>query len=369
MKKAKTLSALLCIVMAFSLLAGCTGGAQSATSASSSVSVGSSSLPTPDTRTVVDMASREVTIPYEVGTAFSTGAVGTIVLYTIDPSAMVGVNYEFNDAEKAFILPEYQDLPAYGQGDGLNLEAVMAAEPDVLVIYGSISDSTIADTDDLQEQTGIPCIMLDGALTAVPSAYRLMGEVLAQEDRCEQLAQYAEEALAFADSIDVPEADRVSVYYGNGIENLETAPQGSSHAELFELVKANNVAVVEGEVSARIDVSAEQVIGWNPDVIILNGEPKENISPADAVESFLNNPNYANVKAVQDGKVYAIPKYPFSWFDRPPGPNRLIGIYWLTGILYPEIYTGDIKEEAQEFYSLYYHMELTDEQLTSLLGF
>lgn len=373
MRKLRLVSLLLALMLLFGILAGCgdaTGDPSSSSSESSSSSSESSLTETPETREIVDMANRTVTVPYEVNTGFSTGAVGTILLYTLDPAVLTGVNYKFNDAEAAFILEEYRDLPEYGQGGGLNLEAVVAAAPDVLIILGVIDDAAIAAADEMQEQTGIPCVMMKDSMADIPASYRLAGEVFGREERGEELAKYAEETLAFADTIDIPEAERVRVYYGNGLENLETAPAGSSHAELFELVQAVNVAVVEGEdITARIDISAEQVIGWNPDVVLLNGEPTENFSPADAVDDFLNNPNYSNVAAVEQEQVYAIPKYPFSWFDRPPGPNRLLGIHWLTGLLYGDTYEVDIKAKAAEFYQLFYHMELTDAEMTELLGF
>ena len=61
------------------------------------------------------------------------------------------------------------------------------------------------------------------------------------------------------------------------------------------------------------------------------------------------------------------PKYPFGWFDRPPGVNRLIGIYWLASVLYPEA-NVDINEETEKFYSSFYHLELNQNQVDSLLG-
>lgn len=320
-------------------------------------------------RQITDMAGRTVTIPPEVKKGLGTEARASYMLYTMDPDTMTGINYEFNEREKAYILPQYHNLPVFGQGGSFNLEAVVAAAPEVLIIYGPLKDAAISDTEAIQQQTGIPCIMMGDALAQIPAAYRLLGEVFGREERCEILAQYSERALGFAAAINIPEEKRKTVYFGNGLDNLETAPKGSANAELLELVQAVNVAALEGEITSRIDISAEQVLGWNPEVILLNGEPTKNVSPADAVKNFLSDSRYRNVEAVKNGKVYAIPKYPYSWFDRPPGPNRLIGIYWLTSLLYPDEYTIDIKSEARDFYSLFYHIELSDNQLADLLGY
>ncbi|HZK01865.1 MAG TPA: ABC transporter substrate-binding protein [Anaerovoracaceae bacterium] len=320
-------------------------------------------------RVVVDMAGREVEIPEEINSAFSTGASGTVFLYTIDPALLIGTNYEFNNEEKEYIIDEYKDLPAYGQGGNINQEALIAASPDICVSYGSISDSEISYADTMQNQTGIPFLIVDGSLDSAAEAYRFLGEVLNRQDDCEKLALYAEKALDFAASLNVPNEERVSVYFGNGHESLETAPVGSPHAELLDIIGAVNVANLE-EIDdvARIDISAEQVIGWDPQVIVINGEPSKNLSPRGAADKFKEDMRYKNVQAVENGKVYPIPKYPFSWFDRPPGVNRLIGIYWLADILYPEHANLNVEHEMQEFYTLFYHMELEKDQIDVLLG-
>ncbi len=317
-----------------------------------------------DGRTITDMAGRKVTIPNKIDKVFSNIASGTMILYTIDPDLLIGWNYNFNDEEKKYIIDEYENLPSYGQGDKINNEAIISAAPDIIITYNSMSDKEIEDANTLQNTTNIPVVMVDHSLNSSPESYRFLGEILNMESRCELLATYAETALAFADDLHVTE--KVSVYYGNGIDSLETVPVGSSHAELFELVGADNVIPNEGKVVNRINVSPEQIISENPDVIILNGEPDENISPIQAVENFKNDPRYQNINAVKNNKVYAIPKYPYSFFDRPQSTNRLIGIYWLSELLYPDIVNINIKQETKNFYKLFYHLELNDEQVAYL---
>ena len=86
----------------------------------------------------------------------------------------------------------------------------------------------------------------------------------------------------------------------------------------------------------------------------------------EAAKAILDDPTYASLTAVQNGAVYGTPNAPFSWVDRPPGPNRIIGMRWLSGLIYPEYLDFDVDEEVKEFFQLFYHVELTDEQLTQL---
>ena len=113
----------------------------------------------------------------------------------------------------------------------------------------------------------------------------------------------------------------------------------------------------------RIQISAEQLLAWDPDVIIVNGEPKADITGASAAESILGNPDYASLKAVKNEAVYGTPNAPFSWIDRPNGPNRIVGIRWLSGLIYPEYLNFNVDEEVKEFFQLFYHVDLTEEEL------
>lgn len=315
---------------------------------------------------ITDMAGRQVTVPQQIDKAFSTSATGSIALYALEPSLLIGWNYDFNDAEKAYILPEYQSLKSYGQGDQINYEALIAADPDVLIVFGTISDAAVADADSLQAQTGLPVVMVDGSLKNTVSMFEFMGELFDLKDKAAALSQYADKAMQFAEGLEGKGS--VRTYFGNGQDSLETAPVGSPHAELFEIVGADNVAVLEEAAAARVSISAEQLIAWDPDIIIVNGEPKTNYSSGAAAGDILDNPDYATLKAVREERVYGIPKYPFAWFDRPPGCNRIIGVMWLASVLYPDQCDYDIKEETKEFYNLYYHTALTDDQLSELLG-
>ena len=121
------------------------------------------------------------------------------------------------------------------------------------------------------------------------------------------------------------------------------------------------------EDGSRVQISAEQLLAWDPDVIVVNGEPKADKSGSSAAEDILSNPDYASLKAVQDQKVYGTPNAPFSWVDRPAGPNRLIGMRWFSALIYPEYIKCDINEEIHKFFDLFYHVDLSDEQLENVL--
>ena len=370
MKKHRQLLALfICLVMSISLLTGYSE-TKAATEEPTQSAEQDATQETAETREITDMAGRKVTVPTaeNIESVFSAGPVAAIFLYMVAPDKLLGWTYELNDVEKSIILDKYQDLPNFGMGDAVNYEAVIAANPTIAINSGKINDAMVSDCDALSESLGIPVVAVDNELNNSAEAFRFMGELLGVEDHAEELAQYAEQVFTDINALsDIPEEKKVSVYFGNGEDSLETAPRGSQHAQIFDVINAVNVADLELGDGSRVQISAEQLLAWDPDVIVVNGEPKADKSGSSAAEDILSNPDYASLKAVQDQKVYGTPNAPFSWVDRPAGPNRLIGMRWFSALIYPEYIKCDINEEIHKFFDLFYHVDLSDEQLENVL--
>jgi iron complex transport system substrate-binding protein len=113
----------------------------------------------------------------------------------------------------------------------------------------------------------------------------------------------------------------------------------------------------------------EQILLWNPEVVISgydhSGKPGV---PGDFYRAIWNNPLWRHVQAVRNREVYEVPQYPFCWIDRPPSVNRIIGIVWLANLLYPDVFHDDMRAVTRDFYSKFYHWQLTDAQLNRLLA-
>lgn len=366
----KLCALMLTLVLVAGLLAACGGASSSAAVSGDGSAAGgtSQSAPAPANgmRSITDMAGREMEIPAEVNRVFSTHPLSAIYLYTLAPDKLLGWNYELNELEGRFMPPEYRELPNFGMNDAMNYEAVIAAGPDFALAVTKLNEAGMADADALSQKLGIPVVMVSDNLQDTAEVYRFVGQLIGEEARAEALAAYVDETFADMQAADIPQEERVTVYYGNGPDSLETAPPGSIHSQIIDVVNGVNVAEVELGDSSRVQITLEQVLDWNPDVIIVNGEPREALSGNGAAQTILESPDWATIQAVQDGRVYGAPKSPFSWIDRPAGPNRIIGVRWLANLLYPEYFDYDIDAEVREFYSLFYHVELTDAQLQEL---
>ncbi|WP_290685757.1 MULTISPECIES: iron ABC transporter substrate-binding protein [unclassified Haematobacter] len=317
-----------------------------------------------DGRTVTDATGREVMVPVQPERVFAAGPPAATLLYTLKPEAMVGWVRAPKKGDLPFLRPEVAALPELGRltgrGDTLNLEVLLAARPDLIFDYGTVNGIYKDLAARVQDQAGVPYILIDGSFARLPQSIRQLGDVLAVPERAETLAAYAERAFADLDGLlaEIPEDHRPSVYLARGPEGLETAVRGSINAEIIERVGGRNVA--SGETGNLAIVSPEQVQAWAPEVIIT-------IDPGFAAKVG-TMPEWRGVPAVAKGRVYLAPAQPFGFIDTPPSVNRLIGLKWLAQKLYPDRATGDLHAEVADFYRLFYGVTPDDAAVSALLG-
>lgn len=322
------------------------------------------------TREITDDAGRTITIPKDINKVYSPTPVATILIYTLAPEKLAGWNFELWPANAKYILPELHDLPVlggwYGNNTG-NIEEILKVNPDVIIsLVDSINETNISTADKIQDQLGIPVIVVRMSPISMDEAYEFIGELLGAEERAARLASYFRDTIEDIQrkAAEIPENEKINVYHAQGAEGLQTEPSGSEHIQTLELVGGLNAAgeVAPGESINRVSVSLEQVLDWDPDVIICWDELS-----GGAYKIITTDSRWAELQAVQKGQVYEIPSTPFEWFARPPSVNRIIGFKWLGNLLYPDVYQYDIIKEVREFYQLFYHYDLTVEEAEKLL--
>lgn len=230
----------------------------------------------------------------------------------------------------------------------------MALQPNVIIDVGNVTPNYIDQAKRTFAQTGVPYLLLDGRLSATPNTLRELGKWLGVEQLTEQQAQYAEETLKSA--VDFSAVLQQSAYLARSADGLQTGQKGSIHTEAMELVGLRNV--VEGEHKGLTQVSMEQLLLWNPDIILTQY--------AEFFQTIKNNPQWSQLSAVKNQRVFFIPNQPFGWLDSPPSLNRLLGVRWLQHLLSNKP-MADFALEVQHFYKLFYHIELSTAQAEQLL--
>ncbi|MGK0550732.1 ABC transporter substrate-binding protein [Enterococcus faecalis] len=319
------------------------------------------------TRTFVDSADRKVQVPVEIKKIAPSGSLAQLVLYTSSPDLLVGLSGSFAPKAQEYIPKKYQALPVFGQFYGksasLNMEALSAAAPDVIIDIGEVKKTIKEDMDKLQDQLAIPTIFIEANLKNMGETYQKLGELLGNTQETEPLSHYCQQVITKAEQVkaQLPDSKRKSVYYAAGKAGLNTNAEGSFHAQVLDEVGVKNVVTGVDVVStgAGTTVSMEQLLQWQPDYILAESKDVYRLITTDAA--------WQELTAVKEGRVYQVPTVPYNFLSSPPSVNRMIGIQWLGQLIYPEQYQLNLKKSVAEFYDLFYHTQPNADQLAKIL--
>ena len=320
------------------------------------------------TQEFTDSTGRTVTLPANITKIAISGPLSQIYILPLAGDMLVGVSTAYaEDAQSylpAYIYEKAEIGQLYGGKGEMDLEALLAAAPDVVIDIGEPKKTTADDLTALTEQTGIPFIHIDATVATAPEAYRILGKLLGREEKAEELAVWCENTYAMiAAMMETVDADgaRKSLLYCLGDKGVNVIAQGSFHAETINFM-SDNLAVVEDVVSsgAGNEVDLEQLLLWNPDVIIF--------APDSCYEDIAASEQWQGIGAVSRGDFYKTPTGPYGWLSSPPAVQRYLGMLWLGQLLYPEYTQYDLQTEVTEYYKLFYGCNLIDEMYRDLIA-
>lgn len=311
---------------------------------------------------ITDMLGRTVYVSPDINRVASLSNSVTVQIYMLAPDKLMGWDSNRTKEQNKYLKTKYQNLPVLGGGKkDANYETFISMSPD-LVFVGH--GTTVDDVNDMQNKLGtIPLLDVEGDnnLTDIDSSITFIGKTMGTEDKANQLVSFHQEMLkeVTEKTSSIPESKKKRVYYARDSTGLMTNPSGSAHTQLIEICGGTNVAkvpVTKGSVGA----SMEQILKWNPDVIIA--------SDPIFYSNVYSDPLWQNVKAVKDKQVYLVPNSPFNWFENPPGANTILGIAWTAKVLYPDKFNDlNLIKLTKDFYTDFYHYNLTDDEAKSII--
>ncbi len=315
-------------------------------------------------RMVTDMAGRTMEVPDTIKRVYVAKS-GSLLLYAAAPELMICKTLWMKESSRQYLDSTYQNLPFVVQE---NVEEILKYHPDIIINCFTINKTSIDEADRLAEQTGIPVFLVEIDMDDYSKTFESIGKLLHKEEQTDRMTGFVQRYL---DTISnraktIPEDKKVKVYYAEGECGGQTDPSSSVHSEVIDFVGAVNVANVDLLPNKGLsNVSLEQVLYWNPDVILCWTGWGNQVTTWQCVTS---DKIWSKCKAVSQGRVYQIPYEPYGWFDRPPGTNRIIGTIWTANLLYPEIFPYDMTEVVKEYFRIFYHKDLSDKQVAELLA-
>lgn len=359
--KKRLLSLFLAAAMALSLAACSNPGASSSESAASagtssaSSQQGSSSTASQAAFpvTVTDAAGREVTIEEEPQTLVSGYYITTSMLIALGHAdKLVGIEAKADTRPiYALAAPELLELPSVGTAKEFDLEGCAALQPDLVILPLKLKDTVPA-----LEELGLTVLTVNPeSLEELNDTIRLLSAAIGNPVKGWELLDYNQQTEEFLTET-LADVEKPTVYLAGNSSYLSTAGSAMYQNTLLELGGGENVAA-ELEDTYWADVSYEQLLAWNPEVIIMASDA------AYSKDELLADPQLQQLDAVKNGRVYAMPSAFESWDS--PVPSALVGSRWVASVLHGEQYDFEqFRADAADFYQQFYGISI-DTQLLS----
>lgn len=318
-----------------------------------------------DAKTLKDMMGREATIPDSPSKVYAPSPYGSYALYAMEPALLVGWIFNIDKKNLPFLHPKMKELPIigriFGAGQGANLEVLLSYKPDLILMWSHRNEFTKKEEERLKLLNTPVVYAKEESITEYPEVFRFLGKALNKEQRGEKLAAYTQAVFEkVAQTVaSVEPHKRPKVYYAEGLDGLATECDDSIHVELLRLAGDVNIHRCHTSSHKGFEkLSMETLLQYDPEIILVQEKM--------FFDAIYDKPLWSNLRAVQNKRVYLIPRQPFNWFDRPPSFMRILGLQWAMAHLYPKEYEIDILKETQDFYNLFLNVSLTQEQLQSL---
>jgi len=300
---------------------------------------------------VTDGIGREVELNGPVQKIATSYGIGTHMVFALGAQdRLVGMdspsqNNKFFNA----LLPETGTMTSAGSPRDVNIEQLLSLEPDLVIVPGRNRELV-----DNLEQHGITVFgVIAEDLNQLKDSMLNLGKALGCEDKAQLFADYYDETVSMIDekTSDLTDAEKPVVYFVGPMGVLSTCSSDMYQNHLINLCGGKNAAAeLKG---GWVEVSTEEVLAWNPDIIVV--VQYGSTTP----EDVLADERLAVVKAVQDGNVMWFPS-DFNPWDYP-SPQAVLGMEWLATVINPDLFADiDMQDEADKFFNEFYGKTFTE---------
>ena len=307
-------------------------------------------------RVIVDQLGRTVEIPETIEKVCATHIYGGKMLFAMGQKDRIGFQMQIGaDTEAVAKVDDY-----YG-----SLPTVLSApngtdSPEGLLALGiNLVFTDIGkgeEATEMYQNAGIAAIAVSGeTFEEVYETARIMGEVFECPGRAEEVIGFIEELREMISSrltgLSEKDKPKVLVCGSGGVYTAATA--GMFQHQMVETAGGINAGA---HLSGRwANISAEDIILWDPDYIVLGST-----FGVDDVDSVLAEPALQTVRAIKNKEVYIFPTS-LGWWDFPL-PLSVMGIIWMAKTIHPDyfedIYILEMADHVYEFIYGYTYTEL-----------
>lgn len=307
---------------------------------------------------VMPIENKAAPIPRLIGGHISV----TWLIYAVSPEALCAWNNpnvgRALQMQKLFVKKEVLEKESVGSRTmgGMNVESLLIQKPTAIILADFVRQEIMSEKMSKNAEIEVVNIKFE-RFEDYPESIREIGRVAQAQKRAAHLANFVENMLLDLKKRvgSIPDGKRLKVYYASSPNGLETAAGNTVHDHVISYAGGQNAFPPGSALNkVRFKVTFEQVLEYNPDVVIIN-----DLEFAAKIHTL---PGWKTLRAVKSGKVYIIPDAPVSWMDRPVSMFQLMGSWWLASKLYPERFPEGYKPMTEKFFQEFLQVKLDAEK-------
>jgi iron complex transport system substrate-binding protein len=316
-------------------------------------------LPAQETgdRIIKDMTGRKVVLTGPVHRVVTTFKPASLCVLSLGLAhTLVGVdNSSRKDPLQVSVCPDIQHLAGVGtKSMGINLETLVSLKPDLVIFYSQ--NDGLSATEKLAAM-GIPCIViLPESFDSILQAMEIIAQAMGDSQRISLVRDQMEAVLSLVDArlSDLPDSRKKTGYFASTLGLFSTTTGSILQDEIFSRARIRNASShLTGYFQ---DISPEQLVEWNPDIMILSQHMKK------SQFRLLDLAPLQGVTAISQNQVFRCPSSLAQWDF--PSPLAVLATLWVAKKAYPETFTDvDIVAQADAF-----HENLFGQTMTQMGG-
>jgi iron complex transport system substrate-binding protein len=313
-------------------------------------------------KTLTDMAGRTVTIDKPIERIITNNPDNSRIVIALGDGPLLVASDECTVETGGCVCPMKTDneticdacwkgvtpvgldnLPVTNTRYTMNQEQMASLKPDLILM------SSEKEADEVQEHVGAPVFVAstDYTIEGMKKHITAVGEVLGKETAASDLNSFIDSEVKKVTDISstIPEGEKLKVYYATrgAAKGFYDAKEGRDFTRTDNkydpLTIAGGINVAKDAADGNVNVGIEQIIAWNPDVILVASSTPED----SGIDFILEAPELQSIKAVKEGRVYNT-FYPNC--RGTPHDRNLINMFYLGKLLYPDKFK-DINLESE----------------------
>jgi len=262
----------------------------------------------------------------------------------------------------------YPDLMEVPTNTELNIEEILAANPDVVFYTGGNDDVYKTLTN-----AGLTAVAFSTAMTQDANAIKnadewveLLADVFNEDGNSQAILDYNAEAFNYVSekTATIAEEDKESAVIIFALSDGTLSVAGGGHYSDFWLTTSGAInAAAELDKIQPVDI--EQLMEWNPDKIFLTNFNAA--LPSDLYNNTISGFDFSKLTAVKEQQVYKIPLGSYRWYA--PSNESALMLKWMASVNQQAVFTDlNISDEIKLFYQNIYNYELSEDELSSMLN-